>query len=102
VDPASYYTATPGLPDDDHVNRSKWRRLLPHTQYALLQSPTEDDDRERLSLVRKCALTLYSEGRYKEAEELFSQAMETTKRVHGDEHPNALSSMANLAATYRN
>jgi hypothetical protein len=28
--------------------------------------------------------------------------MEMTKRVLGDEHPNTLSSIANLAATYRN
>jgi hypothetical protein len=73
------------FPDDDHVNRSKWRRLLPHTQYALSHSPTEDDDEERLGLVRKCAITLYSDGRYKEAEELQVQVMETTKSVLGSD-----------------
>ena len=30
------------------------------------------------------------------------QVMETRKRVLGDEHPDTLTSMANLAATYRN
>jgi tetratricopeptide (TPR) repeat protein len=90
------------FPDDDHVNRSKWRRLLPHTQYALSHSPTEDGDGERLGLVRKCAMTLYSDGRYKEAEELFVQVVETRKRVLGEEHPDTLTSIANLASTYRN
>jgi hypothetical protein len=90
------------FPDDDHVNRSKWRRLLPHTQYALSHSLTEDDDGERLILVRKCAMTLYSDGRYKEAEEMYVQVMETTKRVLGEEHLSTLTSMANLASTYRN
>jgi tetratricopeptide (TPR) repeat protein len=90
------------FPDDDHLNRSKWRRLLPHTQYALSHSLTEDDDGERLGLVLKCARTLYSDGRYKEAEELQMQVMETRKRVLGNEDPSTLTSMANLASMYRN
>jgi hypothetical protein len=88
------------FPDDDHVNRSKWRRLLPHTQYALLHSRTEDDDGEGLDLMRKYSEALYRDGRYKEVEELEVQITETTKRVLGDEHPDTLSSMANLATTY--
>jgi Cdc6-like AAA superfamily ATPase len=88
------------FPDYNHSNRSKWRRLLPHTQYALLHSPTDDNDEERLDLARKCASALYSDGRYREAEELEVQVMQTTKRVLGDEHPDTLTSMANLASTY--
>jgi tetratricopeptide (TPR) repeat protein len=90
------------FPDGDYVNRSKWRRLLPHTQYALSHSPTEDDDGERLGLMRKCAIALYSDGQYKEAGDLQVQVMETTKRVLGDEHPDTLTSMTNLASTYWN
>jgi hypothetical protein len=90
------------FPDDDHVNRSKWRRLLPHTQYALSHSPTEDDNEERLGLVQKCAITLYSDGRYKEAKELQLQVMEATKGVLGKKHPSTLTSIGNLASTYRN
>jgi tetratricopeptide (TPR) repeat protein len=44
-------------------------------------------------------MTLYSDGRYKEAEELFVQVMQRTKRVLGDEHPDTRA-MNNLAATY--
>ncbi|KAF2690360.1 HET-domain-containing protein [Lentithecium fluviatile CBS 122367] len=40
--------------------------------------------------------------KYNEAEELFLQVMETSLRVLGDEHPSTLTSMANLASTYRN
>jgi hypothetical protein len=36
--------------NDDYNNRSKWRRLLPHTQYVLSYSPTNNDDEERLDL----------------------------------------------------
>ena len=42
------------------------------------------------------------QGRWKEAEELFMQVMETSSRVLGAEHPDTLSSMANLALTFGN
>jgi tetratricopeptide (TPR) repeat protein len=90
------------FPNDDHSNRSKWRRLLPHAQYALSHSVTDDDDKERLNLASKCARALYSDGRYKEAEELHVQVMQTRKRVLGDDHPDTLISMVNLALTYSN
>ena len=41
-------------------------------------------------------------GLYTEAENLQVVAMETTKRVLGDEHPDTLTSMANLAVTFHN
>ncbi|KAI0605404.1 TPR-12 multi-domain protein [Pyrenophora tritici-repentis] len=90
------------FPNSNHSNRSKWRRLLPHAQYALSYSPADNDDEERTRLASKCATALFSDGRYEEAEELQVQVMETRKRVLGDEHPNTLTSMGNLAATYRN
>jgi tetratricopeptide (TPR) repeat protein len=87
------------FPDDEHSNRSKWRRFIPHVQYALSQSLVDHDDKSRLQLAGKCAMALYSDGRYNEAEELFVQVMETRKRVLGDEHPDTLTSMHNLAHT---
>jgi tetratricopeptide (TPR) repeat protein len=88
------------FPDNDHGNRSKWRRLLPHVQYALSHSQADDDEDRKLDLARKCAMALYSDGRYEEAEELEKQVMQTTKRVLGDEHPDTLTSINNLASTY--
>ncbi|KAF2741890.1 hypothetical protein M011DRAFT_472716, partial [Sporormia fimetaria CBS 119925] len=90
------------FPNDHDSNRSKWRRLLPHAQHALSHDLANDNKKERLELARKCADTLYSDGRWKEAEELGVQVMEARKRVLGEEHPNTLTSMNNLAATYRN
>jgi tetratricopeptide (TPR) repeat protein len=89
-------------PDSNHSNRSKWRRLLPHVQYTLSHSSADDNEEERLWLVSKCAATLYSEGRWEEAEELQVQVMQTMKRVLIDEHPDTLISMDNLASTYWN
>jgi tetratricopeptide (TPR) repeat protein len=90
------------FPNHDHGNRSKWRRLLPHAQYALShsQKDDDDDDDERLDLARKCAIALYIDGQYNEAEELQVQVMQTMKRVLGDEHPSTLTSISNLALTY--
>ncbi|KAF1967610.1 kinesin light chain [Bimuria novae-zelandiae CBS 107.79] len=90
------------FPDDNHGSRSKWRRLLPHAKYALSHSPREQEGAYRMTLVWKCAMALLSDGRYNESEELFEQVMETSLRVLGEEHPDTLTSMANLASTYRN
>jgi hypothetical protein len=87
------------FPSDDHSNRSKWRRLLPHAQHALSYSLTDDDDKERLKFASKCARTLYSDGLYKEAEELEVQVMQTRKRVLRNDHLSTLTSMHNLAFT---
>jgi len=48
------------------------------------------------------ASTYRNQGRWKEAEDLFVQVMETSKRVLGVEHPSTLTSMANLASTFWN
>jgi Tetratricopeptide repeat len=42
-----------------------------------------------------------NQGRWKEAEELFVQVIETRKKVLGAEHPSTVTRMANLALTYR-
>jgi tetratricopeptide (TPR) repeat protein len=87
-------------PNKDHGNRSKWRRLLPHAQYALSHSPEDDDNKERLNLAWKCARTLESDGQYKKAEGLFVQVMQARKRVLGNKHPDTLHSMGSLVAIY--
>jgi hypothetical protein len=52
--------------------------------------------------INNLSLTLWNQGRWKEAEELFEQVMETRKRVLGAMHLDTLTSMNNLALTYRN
>jgi hypothetical protein len=47
------------------------------------------------------ALTYRNQGRWKEAEDLDVQVMETSLRVLGQEHPDTLSSMNNLAFTWK-
>jgi tetratricopeptide (TPR) repeat protein len=90
------------FPDNDHSNRSKWRRLFPHVQYALSHSLNDQKGMDRMNLAWKCAEALLSDGRYKESEKLFVQAMETHKKIFGDDHPNTLTLRAGLAVAYRN
>jgi len=42
------------------------------------------------------ALTFADQGRWKEAEELGVQVVETSKRVQGEEHPDTLTNISNL------
>jgi hypothetical protein len=50
--------------------------------------------------IANLASTYSNQGRWKEAEQLQVQVVETVKRVLGDEHPHTLSSMASLTITY--
>jgi len=50
----------------------------------------------------RVANVLYGEGRWKEAEELDVKVMEASSRVLGEEHPDTLTVIANLASTYSN
>jgi hypothetical protein len=90
------------FPDDEHQNRAQWRVLLPHAAYALRLGIVAQDNSRRLDLAWKYAKSLRSDGRYREAEAPFEEVLQTRKRVLGVEHPDTLTSMANLASTYRN
>jgi hypothetical protein len=62
-------------------------------------------DREHpdtLNSLGNLASTCRNEGRWKEAEDLEVQVMETRKRILGQKHPSTLLSMANLASTFWN
>jgi tetratricopeptide (TPR) repeat protein len=89
------------FPDDNHKNRIVWRIYLPHARFILKFDLVDKDRGNRIDLMWRCGNCLYRDGRWDEAEELFIQVMETRKRVLGQEHPDTLTSMANLASTYR-
>jgi hypothetical protein len=54
------------------------------------------------SVLDRIALVYVEQGRWNEAETLEVVVMEKRKQVLGDDHPDTLTSMANLASTYRN
>jgi tetratricopeptide (TPR) repeat protein len=90
------------FPDHTHGSRSKWRRYLPHVKRALSSSFTGQDDRIRTNLIWKCAMTLYTDGRYNEAEVYVQDAVKNWTRLLGEEDPSTLASRSSLAATYCN
>jgi tetratricopeptide (TPR) repeat protein len=90
------------FPDNNYKNRSTWRQYLAHAHYVLKSKDSKEETKERKALVWKFAMCLQSDGWYNEAEKLFAEVVETRKRVLGSDHPDTLTSMANLALTYRN
>ena len=90
------------LADSGHHNRVVWRTYLPHAGYALGSDLVDEDGEDRINLLMRCGKCLYDDGRYNEAEIPFNQAMKTRKRVLSAEHPSTLTSMANLAFTWKN
>ncbi len=77
---------------------------LPHV-FAVLSYEGSSSTKEALakaSLLHCTAGFMLSQGQWNKAEELELQAVETSLRVLGAEHPDTLSTMANLALTYSN
>jgi tetratricopeptide (TPR) repeat protein len=90
------------FPDDNHKNRSVWRRYLPHARYALQADLVDKDWTCRIDLIWRYGLCLYRDGQWGEAEVAILQVLETEKMVLGPDHPSTLVSMANLASIYWN
>jgi Tetratricopeptide repeat len=59
------------------------------------------DHPDTLTSIANLALTYRNQGRWKEAEQLFVQVMETRKTVLGVDHPDTLASMNNLAFPFK-
>jgi hypothetical protein len=90
------------FPDHSHENRSVWRMYLLHISYILMSAVFPKDQEKRIDLAWRFGMCLLTDGRYNEAEVLFIEETERRKGVLGAEHPDTLTSMANLASTYRN
>ena len=83
-----------------HIKLGEWveAQLL---QEELLRN-VEGTHSTRVESIKTDLSTIFwSQGRWKEAEELSVQVMETFKKVLGQKHPNTLTSMANLATAYQ-
>jgi tetratricopeptide (TPR) repeat protein len=88
------------FPDHDHKNRSVWRIYLPHVHYTLESDLINKDGEKRLALMWRYGSCLYMDGRWKEAEGLFTQLLKIDTAKLGADHPDTLITMSNLASTY--
>ncbi|KNG79981.1 kinesin light chain 1 and, partial [Aspergillus nomiae NRRL 13137] len=81
------------FPNNDHANRKLWREYLPHAFSLLAEADFQKEQERYIKLIGNIGNCLYSDGRWKEAEELEVQVMELCKQVLGPEHPDTLTSM---------
>ncbi|KAL4934882.1 hypothetical protein BDV06DRAFT_217819 [Aspergillus oleicola] len=97
---ADHYSAV--FPRGEPENRRLWREYLPHGLSLLREHHFQSEREKYTALINRIAGCLDQDGRYREAEELEVQVLEIWKQVLGPEHPDTLTSMANLASTYWN
>ncbi|KAK5072432.1 hypothetical protein LTR64_005098 [Lithohypha guttulata] len=90
------------FPDDNHNNRSVWRTYLPHARQVIASDLVSEDGEQRMALMWKCGQCLYSDGRWDEAEALFTQILARQTKTLDAESPSTLNSIDWLALTYRN
>jgi hypothetical protein len=91
-------------PPGSYANWKVCEDYLPHAYAVLshedLSSPAEAIIRG--SLLHNTALFVLYRGQWNKAEELQVQAVAMRRRMLGEEHPDTLTSMANLASTFWN
>ncbi|RYP75597.1 hypothetical protein DL771_002297 [Monosporascus sp. 5C6A] len=85
-------------------NYETWEQcqiLLPHVQSVLNEQPPEENDQLGWSrLLTKVSWYMLMMGEYSKAERFARNAVKVTKGVLGEDHPDTLMSMGNLASTY--
>ncbi|KKA24369.1 hypothetical protein T310_1554, partial [Rasamsonia emersonii CBS 393.64] len=88
------------FPTPEYENRDIWRTYFPHVKFTLSLNRVQIAIDHRL--LTRYGGCLLRDGRYFEAELPLTEAAEATKQMLGVEHPETLTSMGNLASTYRN
>ncbi|RYP06025.1 hypothetical protein DL765_009639 [Monosporascus sp. GIB2] len=83
------------FPFPEHENREVWMGYLPHAQTAL-ECGGDATERE-IDLLFKMAESYSILGRYQVAEAIYRQLLKLQEQVLGEEHPDTLCSMNNLA-----
>ncbi|KAL4781230.1 violaceus kinesin [Aspergillus varians] len=90
------------FPDNDHRNQKLWREYLPHALSLVDESQFQRERENYTRLVQNIGRCLQTDGRYSGAAVLFEDIVELQRRKRRPEHPDTLTSMADLASTYRN
>ncbi|KAF6789663.1 TPR domain-containing protein [Colletotrichum sojae] len=96
-------SASQYFPSGVFETRQQCRTLMPHVQPVLDEEPSEESDRLDWSkLLTNVSWYLLMLGNYSRAEDLAQDAVRIRMERLGEEHPDTLMSMANLASTYWN
>ncbi|KAK3984461.1 kinesin light chain [Cladorrhinum sp. PSN332] len=85
-------------------NREKCGKYLPHVHAVLVfkSSGSRSEILARSSILHRTGSYFRLQGRWERAIQFGKQAVDIRTEVLGEEHPNTLSSMNELALTYRN
>ncbi|RYP67309.1 hypothetical protein DL771_007327 [Monosporascus sp. 5C6A] len=97
-------TVSQVYPYGKYENRAICGAYLSHV-YAVLKcdgTGSRDERLARASLLHRAAGFFDYQGQWKDAEKFQVQATELRRELLGEEHPDTLNSMANLASTYLN
>ncbi|KAE8372277.1 nucleoside phosphorylase domain-containing protein [Aspergillus bertholletiae] len=89
------------FPNNNHTNRKVWREYLPHALSLIAEADFQKEKERYINLIVNTGRCLYSDGRWKEAEELQTEELKICSKVLGLEHPDTLASMNNLAYTWK-
>ncbi|GIK05802.1 hypothetical protein Aspvir_009915 [Aspergillus viridinutans] len=89
------------FPDDHYTNRGLWREYLPHALSLAYEDEFTAQWKEYTDLIENIADCLQSDGRYREAEVLYTELIRIKQEETGPNHPSVLFTMAKLALTYR-
>ncbi|KAJ4267004.1 hypothetical protein NW762_003102 [Fusarium torreyae] len=90
------------FPSGDYETWADCQILFPHAVETINHTTNDDEDELKLAdIASKMGLFVYLRGKYEEAEEMHQRALEIREMALGTEHPSTLTSMANLASTYR-
>ncbi|GFF31666.1 hypothetical protein IFM46972_03300 [Aspergillus udagawae] len=90
------------FPNNNHTNRELWREYLPHVLSLTEEAEFQREQEKYVDMVQKIGNCLYSDKRFKEAEDQFLKVLKIRKQELGSEHPKTLASMAEIASTYSN
>ena len=92
------------FPFGNFENWATCSQYLPHAYAVLKQDGTRSEEEEvaKASLLHCTAGYLYYRGQWKESERLQLRAVKLRRGVLGLDHPDTLTSVANLASTYGN
>ncbi|KAL4919134.1 hypothetical protein BDW62DRAFT_209875 [Aspergillus aurantiobrunneus] len=90
------------FPDNNYTNQGIWREYLPHALAVVHEDEFGIKEGHHQELIQNIADCLASNGRYYEAELLYTELLEWNQEKDGHEHTDTLTRMANLASTYRN
>ncbi|KAJ5494608.1 Tetratricopeptide-like helical [Penicillium fimorum] len=89
------------FPNDDHSNRGLWRDYLPHALYLTNTEEFHHFYFQYVGFTSRVGSSLQSDGRYDEANPLFTRNLRVREKALGPEHADTLTSVNDLGYVLR-